>query len=673
MTPRTSSSSHRRRTVGRTMTAGVIATLVAGMLAIGAPPVPAAGDPIHQAPAVVETTPSDNTGDSVDDPAIWVDPTDPSRSVVIAADHGSTKNLSVYDLSGQRIFKLDLGTANNVDLRDGFPLGSGTAPIVGLAGSGDFSFYRLDPVTRQLANVTPGGKFRGSSLTKPGEASFVPHGICLYRSPVTFDFYAFIIDRYGTIKQLALRDGGDGKVAVEEVRQIKVEPQPTVGVDLNDALEGCVADEVGRSLFVGEQDWHIWRYGAEPTDPTGTAERVSVDTDVSEGGHFARDVEGLAVVNEPGAGGYLIASSQGDHSYTVYRSSAPYEFVRKVQVVKSATSDGCERTDGIDAVAANLGPAFPRGLFVCQDNQNQDPAPGNQNFKFVPLESFLPLGPAGDPGPEPEPAPQPPPPADTGAEPQPIAPTSRSGYWMLGSRGRVFGFGDARSHGDVDTARLDTAVDIEPTSSGNGYWVLDNRGGVHPRGDAVYYGALTAAQLRTGESATSLSATRTRRGYRVFTSHGRVFPFGDATHLGDLAGTRLNGPVLDSITTSTGNGYYMVASDGGIFSFGDARFFGSMGGRRLNQPVRSLVPDPDGQGYWLVAADGGVFAFEAPFRGSMGGMTLNRPVTGMVPFGNAYLMVAEDGGIFNFSNRAFSGSLGADPPADPITSVAVLG
>jgi 3-phytase len=661
------------------MTAGLIAALAATMMAVSAPPVPAAGDPIHEAPAAVETTPSDDTGDSVDDPAIWVDPADPTRSVVIGADHGD-KGLSVYDLSGKRIFELQLGSANNVDIRPGFSLGGDTVPIVGLAGSGDISFYTLDPVSRQLANVTPGGKIGAGSLTTPGDATFVPHGICLYRSPITQGFYAFVIDRYGTIKQLGLTDGGDGKVALDEVRQIKTEPRGTVGVDANDALEGCVADEVGKSLFVGEQDWHIWRYGAEPTDPTGTADRVMVDKDESEGGHFARDVEGLTLVNEPGGGGYLIASSQGDHSYTVYRSSPPYEFVRKVHVVGSATSDGCERTDGIDAVAANLGPAFPRGLFVCQDNANKDPAPGNQNFKFVRLESFLPLAPPSDPGadpgpepePQPEPLPQPPAGPDTGV-PQPGATTGRSGYWMLGSRGKVFGFGDARPYGDVHTGPVVTAVDIEPTLSGTGYWVLDDRGGVHPRGDAVYYGAPAAAELRAGESATSLSATRTHRGYWVFTSYGRVFRFGDATHLGDLAGTPLNGPVLDSITTGTGNGYYMVASDGGIFSFGDARFFGSMGGTRLNQPVRSLVPDSDGRGYWLVAADGGVFAFDAAFRGSMGGTTLNRSVTGMVPFGDAYLMVAEDGGIFNFSGRPFSGSLGADPPADPITSVAVLG
>jgi hypothetical protein len=56
----------------------------------------------------------------------------------------------------------------------------------------------------------------------------------------------------------------------------------------------------------------------------------------------------------------------------------------------------------------------------------------------------------------------------------------------------------------------------------------------------------------------------------------------------------------------------------------------------------------------------------------MGAVRLHKPVTGMVPFGDGYLMVAEDGGIFSFSDKPFLGSLGDNPPARPITSVAVL-
>jgi hypothetical protein len=47
-------------------------------------------------------------------------------------------------------------------------------------------------------------------------------------------------------------------------------------------------------------------------------------------------------------------------------------------------------------------------------------------------------------------------------------------------------------------------------------------------------------------------------------------------------------------------------------------------------------------------------------------------MTGMVPYGNGYLMVAEDGGVFNFSNLPFSGSLGSNPPTNPIVSIAAL-
>ena len=247
----------------------------------------------------------------------------------------------------------------------------------------------------------------------------------------------------------------------------------------------------------------------------------------------------------------------------------------------------------------------------------------------------------------------------------------RSGYWMVGSDGTVYPFGDAKSYGNAPTA---SAVDLEPTPSGNGYWIVDDIGRVFAFGDALARGDVNRAKLAAGEKATSLAATNDGGGYWIFTNRGRVLTFGSAAFLGDVSNLTLAGPVLDSIVTPSGAGYYMVASDGGIFAFGDATFYGSMGGQKLNAPVQSLVPDADGAGYWLVASDGGIFAFQAGFKGSMGATKLNRPVTGMVRAGSGYLMVGEDGGIFDFSGSpdGFKGSLGANPPARPITSVAVL-
>ena len=639
----------------------LLAGLAAG-LALDVP-APAVAATAHEARATLETTPSEAGSDSVDDMAIWVDPADPSRSLVIGADHGD-HTVDVYDLGGTRLQSVSGGNANNVDLRDGFPFGGGTVPLVSVVGSGKFRFYRIDTAARRLEPVSDDTDYPGA------------HGTCMYRSPRSGKFYAFIVDRGGVVAQFELAEQG-GEVVPTLVREVATQPRPRADTGGNDYLEGCAADDRGAGVFVAEQDWHIWRYGAEPGD---TDQRDMIDREEDEDGHFTRDVEGMTVVHD-GGDGYLIASSQGDDSFNVYRSTAPYTFLRKVRVVAGPAADGCQRTDGIDAVAADLGPDFPRGLFVCQDNANTAPAPGNQNYKYVPLEVVLPLadGPAPPPddqqppaGPEPPARPKPPP-GDPSPSPAPSGSAGTvaqggSGYWMLGRDGSVYAFGDAPHLGNAGPG----AVDIEPTRSGKGYWTLDAAGQVRPFGEAADLGSLPAGRLTAGEAVTSLSATPTGAGYWLFTDRGRVVPVGDARHLGDMSGTGLNAPVLDSVATPSGLGYYMVAADGGIFSFGDARFSGSMGGRPLNAPVESLVPDPDGTGYWLVAVDGGVFAFDAAFRGSMGDRRLNAPVTGMVANGAGYLMVAADGGIFNFSDRPFSGSLGNNPPAHAIVFAATL-
>jgi Tol biopolymer transport system component len=296
---------------------------------------------------------------------------------------------------------------------------------------------------------------------------------------------------------------------------------------------------------------------------------------------------------------------------------------------------------------------------------------GDPDFQALPAGSPPTTSTTG-PGPAPTTttSPGPTPPA-TSPGPAGQAPAGRSGYWMVGSGGTVYAFGQARHLGDATLAPRVPAVDLEQYPADDGYWIVDRHGGVHSFGAAKGFGN-AGEKLQAGEKVTSLSATPSGAGYWIFTDRGRALPFGDAAFHGDMTGVALNGPVLDSVPTPSGQGYYMVASDGGVFAFGDAHFAGSTGSIKLNAPVQSLVPDPDGAGYWLVASDGGVFAFDAPFRGSMGASRLNRPMTGMVAFGNGYLMVAEDGGIFNFSDRPFDGSLGATPPALPVVSVAAL-
>jgi hypothetical protein len=324
-------------------------------------------------------------------------------------------------------------------------------------------------------------------------------------------------------------------------------------------------------------------------------------------------------------------------------------------------------TMGSLTVTAPAGPAdAPPGdymMFLVDDAG----VPSVASFVHLPAAAETPPVDSGPP-PVPVPASADPP----SLTPAPAAPLRTSvGYWMLGSTGEMHGFGDAATYGAPPVLAPGTvATNFAPTPSGHGYWLVSSRGDVYAYGDARSFGG--NPPLADGERVTAVSSAGDGNGYWLFTDRGRAFPYGSAPSLGDMSGTALKGAVVGSVTTPGGNGYYMVAADGGIFAFGDARFAGSMGAARLNAPVVGLAPAPSGGGYWLVAADGGIFAFGVPFLGSMGATRLNKPVTGAVAYGDGYLMVGSDGGIFAFSTKPFLGSLGANPPPNPIVAAKAL-
>ncbi len=208
-------------------------------------------------------------------------------------------------------------------------------------------------------------------------------------------------------------------------------------------------------------------------------------------------------------------------------------------------------------------------------------------------------------------------------------------------------------------------VASQPSGGVGGYWLLGSDGGVFSFGNAQFHGSTGGMALNA--PVVGMAATADHGGYWLDAADGGVFSYGDAGFHGSMGGIRLNAPVVGM--TPGGQGYRLVAADGGIFSFG-APFYGSMGGTRLNAPVVSMAGSPDGRGYWLVAADGGIFAFgDAAFEGSLGGTTLNAPVVSMAATadGRGYWLVAADGGIFAYGDAAFKGSL----PGSGVTATAV--
>lgn len=297
--------------------------------------------------AAVETAPVPSTEDAADDPAIWIDAEDPSKSLVIGTDKGS--GLLVYDLAGRQIQYLSAGEFNNVDIRREPWDRAGVSLLAATQRNPSrLVLFALDHDSRKV-------RIESHHTTQLEE----PYGICLYQDASA---QPFVIANSKDGEFIQYRVGED--YSLRAVRSWRTESQP----------EGCVADDDQQVLYVGEEAVGIWALPADPEEPPRLESFDTVDN-----GYLVADVEGLALYHGADRT-YLVASSQGDDSYVVYdTTSRRYEF--SFQVGPGSTIDGASETDGL-AIVANELPGFPAGLLVVQDGLNLMPR-ANQNFKYV--------------------------------------------------------------------------------------------------------------------------------------------------------------------------------------------------------------------------------------------------------------------------------------------------
>jgi len=266
---------------------------------------------------------------------------------------------------------------------------------------------------------------------------------------------------------------------------------------------------------------------------------------------------------------------------------------------------------------------------------------------------------ANAPPPSPAPSPSTPPPPNVTPPPTPEA-----GYWMVGSDGGVFGFGDAGYVGSLPALGVKVAdiVGMVSTADGKGYWMVGRDGGVFGFGDAAYVGSLPALSVKVSDIVGMVS-TADGKGYWMVGSDGGAFGFGDAAYVGSLPGLGVHASdIVALVPTTDGKGYWMVGRDGGVFSFGDAGYLGSLPALGVKvADVVGMVPTATGQGYWMVGSDGGVFGFgDAAYVGSLPALGVKvADIVGMVPTatGQGYWMVGSDGGAFGFGDAGYVGSL----------------
>ncbi|MFO1068389.1 MAG: phytase [Geminicoccaceae bacterium] len=406
-----------------------------------------AAAPVAQAFEVTQVRPAretpnlpDNAFESdADDPAIWVHPSKPERSLVVTAvkDGG----LRVYDLQARLVQTIDPvitadgeGRINNVDVAYGLKLPGGGSIDVAVATDRALDVIRVFRINREadrpLLEVTADPAQRafpqrpredGTGLEdNPVDDQDTAYGLALWHDRAGGRLLAAVTQRnQPRLGLFRLTGRADGKVAVSFVRDFRVpvtfrgqnlrqENEDDPRRDWSPQFEGLVVDQRSGALYAGQEDVGIWivdlKAGTIGRQPFVTT-RGSVRSPFREPSSvIARDVEGLTIYYGPGRSGYLIASSQGgahgdqpapdfpyDDSFVVFDLAAtPPRYLGSFRIRANGPMDRVQESDGADVLGFAL-PGYPQGLFVTQDGYNDDldglsGEPEASNFKYVPWE-----------------------------------------------------------------------------------------------------------------------------------------------------------------------------------------------------------------------------------------------------------------------------------------------
>lgn len=301
--------------------------------------------------AAMETAPAGARGDAADDPVLWLNPADASKSLILGTN--KQEGLVVYNMDGSEAARLPIGLINNVDLRQ-----SAERPYdVAVASNDQVHAISVFFVDRATGTVSHRGEIPTNKLE--------PYGICSAREDGR-DF-AGVTYKDGTVEIWAVA-ASPGELTGQLLKSVKLETQ----------LEGCVFDETQGILFVGEEGRGLWKMNYRDAAPAPEL----IDEVGGEAGLVA-DVEGVTLWRGKGTTGWIVVSAQADNRFVVYDRQAPHTARGSFSIVENPALgiDGVTHTDGLDVFSGAL-PGYPRGVVITQDDGN--PKSGqDQNFKLA--------------------------------------------------------------------------------------------------------------------------------------------------------------------------------------------------------------------------------------------------------------------------------------------------
>ncbi|RYY30986.1 MAG: phytase [Sphingobacteriaceae bacterium] len=302
----------------------------------------AKGD-IVQATAITEKVRHDS-----DDPAIWINPQDASKSLVIGTDKDKDGGLYAFDLSGKIVKRVDsIQRPNNVDIAYGFLL---NGKKVDIAVTTERETNRLRIFTLpDLVAVDNGGL---EVFVDETERS--PMGIALYTRSSDHKIFAVVGRKSGPadgyLWQYELADAGNGTVSGKVVRKFGQ-------YSGKKEIEAIAVDNELGFIYYSDEQTGVRKYWADPA--VNKNEQLALFGQTG----FSDDHEGIAIYKTGEKTGYILVSNQGSQTFMVYPREGAVGDVNEYPLLVEIPVSAME-TDGADASAVNLGPNYPEGIFV---------------------------------------------------------------------------------------------------------------------------------------------------------------------------------------------------------------------------------------------------------------------------------------------------------------------
>lgn len=319
------------------------------------------------ATAATEVVPADP-----DDPAIWLHPADPSRSLVLGTDKVEvTGGLHVFGLDGRRRQVIGpLDRPNNVDVEYGMagPDGANTdIAVVTERRRHRLRAFRIPADGGALTDLAPDGL---PVLTDAlGEAS-EPMGIGLYRRPRDGAVFAVVAPKTGGstgyLRQYRLEFSA-GALQAREVRRFGHFSQRGAALGEIGEIEAIVVDDELGFVYYADERFGLRKWHADPDHPDAGTELAAFGTD-----GYLGDREGLALWRRPDGTGYLVSSDQvvGGTRLMIYpregTAGAPH-----AHPLLGVVPTVADETDGLDVVGRPL-PGFAGGLLVMMNSASRN-------------------------------------------------------------------------------------------------------------------------------------------------------------------------------------------------------------------------------------------------------------------------------------------------------------